>query len=164
MKKIALLLFAITAQLSFANSQVQLPPILERLKDENPISYITKASQIPPSAIDAAHPAIIWDGKMADKNGGWESIDFITDDSLPRQRLIWATQIKDYIVIHFEKGGYAHSYQFVVISPEDKTGKRSVKWWGYSSGTVSNFKEFIEQVRNGKTTASNDTRWPVDSN
>jgi hypothetical protein len=49
-------------------------------------------------------------GKIAEPGKKWEATDYITDATLPRRRLIWAATDGDYYVVHYESGGYAHSY------------------------------------------------------
>jgi hypothetical protein len=47
-------------------------------------------------------------GRMADIGQRWEATDVITNDTLPRKRLIWAAVYQDYYLVRYEKGGRGH--------------------------------------------------------
>jgi hypothetical protein len=52
--------------------------------------------------------------KMADPGQKWNATDSIIDSTLPGKRLIWAGIGNGYCVVHYERGGIAHTYHIVV--------------------------------------------------
>jgi len=68
------------------------------------------------------------DGKLAEPGQNWNATDVITDPALPGKRLIWAAVGGEYYVVHYERGGVAHSFHILVA----KLTKNDVKprWFG----------------------------------
>jgi hypothetical protein len=52
-------------------------------------------------------------GRFAAPGAKWEPTDYIQDPELPRARLIWFARSGDQVMVHFEKGGYAHSFHLL---------------------------------------------------
>jgi hypothetical protein len=74
----------------------------------------------------------------------FEATDLITDRNLPRRRLIFAGVAQDRAFIHYEQGGFAHSYLvelYRLDSPEHAIGL----WRGYR-GPAKNFEELKRMV------------------
>ena len=127
------------------------PPALAPLENEKPTAYLAKISDLPQSVVDAVKTAMRG-GKlhMADRGGAWNETDDVDDPSLPFRRLLWATEVKKYFVIHYEMGGIGYSTHFLVISPEEKTGNRRLVWSAVSFSKASDFDEFFRLLQAGK--------------
>ncbi|MFL6539127.1 MAG: hypothetical protein ACJ8HU_00025 [Chthoniobacterales bacterium] len=70
-----------------------------------------KATEIPPAIVALVAGR---DGKIAEPGGKWEPTDAISDASLPAKRLIWAATDGQYYVVHYERGGVAHTHHALV--------------------------------------------------
>lgn len=57
--------------------------------------------------------------RMADPGQPFQVTDVVMDRSLPGRRLILAGQAKDLVVVHYERGGFAHQYKLVVLRVAD---------------------------------------------
>jgi len=84
--------------------------------------------------------------RLADPGQKWQVSDVIYDKNLPRKRLIWAATFKDYYVVHYEKGGYAHSFH-VLLAKTEKTPK--ILWHGIGV-KLSDFNEFKNALKENK--------------
>jgi hypothetical protein len=51
-------------------------------------------------------------GKIAEPGEKWNATDAIIDPGLSGKRLIWAAVGGDYYVVHYERGGIAHTFIF----------------------------------------------------
>jgi hypothetical protein len=68
------------------------------------------------------------DGKLAEPGQNWNATDSITDRTLPGKRLIWAAAGDDYYVVHYERGGIAHTYHILVAKIGNDKGKPKLIW------------------------------------
>ncbi|HJW37592.1 MAG TPA: hypothetical protein VJ420_03110 [Candidatus Udaeobacter sp.] len=50
------------------------------------------------------------DGTVAEPGQKWNATDAIVDPTLPGKRLIWAAVGGEYYVVHYERGGIAHTF------------------------------------------------------
>jgi hypothetical protein len=66
-------------------------------------------------------------GQLAAPGERWEATDVITDRNLPRKRLIWAAVYKNYYLIHYERGGYSHSFH-ILLAQTTGTEKAEALW------------------------------------
>ena len=69
-----------------------------------------------PASVRSACATIISDRKfwVADPGQPYnEGCD--ADDRIPDRRLIWAARLPDRVVVHYESGGYAHSFHIIVV-------------------------------------------------
>jgi hypothetical protein len=76
---------------------------------------------------------------IADPGEKFEATDVITDRDLPRRRLIFAGVAGDRAFVHYESGGFAHSYLIALFrlkSPDLAVGL----WSGYR-GPAKSFEE-----------------------
>jgi hypothetical protein len=89
-------------------------------------------------------------GRIADKGQKWEATDLITDPPLPRKRFIWAATNAEYIVVYFEKGGYAKSFHTVIFQFQDqKVGaKWKQVWHAVDTTDLKNFHAFLDALKN----------------
>jgi hypothetical protein len=86
-------------------------------------------------------------GRLADPRAGWEPTDAITDTTLPTKRLIWAASDGHYYVVHYERGGRAHSYH-VLIATLGQT-EASFVWRGVG-GPLKNYSAFLRALQAGE--------------
>jgi len=105
-------------------------------------------------AINDLPPAIVAlctgeNGKIADPGQKWNATDAIVDPTLPAKRLIWARVGGDYYVVHYERGGIAHTFHILVATliKNDSTPKLV---WSVVGGPFKDYAAFLEALRSGK--------------
>src|SRR2546426_9240915 len=54
------------------------------------------------------------DGRLSDPGQKWNATDAIVDPTRPGKRLIWAAAGGEYYVVHYERGGIAHTFHILV--------------------------------------------------
>jgi hypothetical protein len=89
------------------------------------------------------------DGKLAEPGQNWNATCVITDPSLPGKRLIWAAVGGEYYVVHYERGGIAHTFHILV----GKLGKNDAKptlVWRAVGGPFKDYAAFLDALRTGK--------------
>lgn len=86
-------------------------------------------------------------GRIAEPGQKWEPTDVITDSSLPRKRLIWAVTNDEYIIVHYERGGYAHSYH-VLIARLKHGDTKPILIWRATGSHLKNLKAFLAALKN----------------
>jgi len=89
------------------------------------------------------------DGKLAEPGQNWNATDVITDPTLPGKRLIWAVVGGEYYVVHYERGGIAHTFHILVA----KLGKNEAKptmVWRAVGGPLKDYPVFVDTLRSGK--------------
>ena len=116
----------------------------KRLNETSHFNEIHAATNIPPNVFALCADS---HGRFAERGQKWEVGDVITDDKLPTKRLIWAVTDDDYYVVHYERGGYAHSFHILVVKLKD--GKPSFIWRGVG-GQLKDYKAFLDTVANNK--------------
>jgi hypothetical protein len=77
-------------------------------------------------------------GKLAEPGQKWQVTDIITDDSLPRKRLIWGVTDGEHYVVHYEQGGRGHSFHVLVATYNAGDSKAKVVW----EGAGDQFKDY----------------------
>ena len=102
-----------TQTLCYADVTKLSPEYRKALRDNSDFREVRATAILPPAIV-----ALCADdrGRLAKPGQKWEATDFITDDSLPRRRLIWTVTGGDYYVVHYERGGYAHSFHVLVAT------------------------------------------------
>jgi hypothetical protein len=115
------------------------------LRDVSRFHEIDTATNLP-SAIFAL--CADYKGRLAEPGQKWEVTDVITDDTLPTKRLIWAVTDGDYYVVHYERGGYAHSFHFLVARLKAGESKPSFVWRGVG-GRLKDYSAFLETLPSG---------------
>jgi len=88
-------------------------------------------------------------GKLAERGQKWQATDVITDETLFGKRLIWAVTNGEYYVVHYERGGIAHSFHVLVARLKAAERKPSFVWRG-GGRQLDNFKAFLDAVANNK--------------
>lgn len=96
-------------------------------------------------------PAIIalCGSELADPGKKWNATDVIIDPTLPAKRLIWAAIGGDYYVVHYERGGIAHTYH-VLVAKFAKNGGKPKVIWSAMGGPFKDYAAFVTALRSGK--------------
>ena len=89
------------------------------------------------------------DGKLAEPGQKWNATDAIIDPTLPGKRLIWAAVGGDYYVVHYERGGIAHTFHVLVATLANNDAKPKVVWRAMG-GPFKDYGAFLNGLRNGK--------------
>jgi hypothetical protein len=89
------------------------------------------------------------DGKLAEPGQNWNATDSIIDPTLPGKRLIWAAVGGDFYVVHYERGGIAHTYHVLVAKFAKNDAKPKVIWRAVG-GPFKDYGAFLSGLRNGK--------------
>jgi hypothetical protein len=87
--------------------------------------------------------------KLAEPGEKWNATDSITDPTLPAKRLIWAAIGGEYYVVHFERGGIAHTYHILVAKLANNGGEPKVVWQAVG-GPLEDYAAFLDALRSGK--------------
>jgi hypothetical protein len=85
---------------------------------------------------------------MANPGQKFEVTDVILDATVPRERLIFAGVAGDRTFVHYEKGGYVHSYILEIFGPTS-TGKVGPLYGGYSDAPATNFQDLRSLLIHG---------------
>jgi hypothetical protein len=88
-------------------------------------------------------------GKLAEPGQNWNATDAITDPTLPAKRLIWAATGGDYYVVHYERGGIAHTFHVLVAKLKKGEPKPKVVW-STVGGPFKDYAGFLDALRTGK--------------
>jgi hypothetical protein len=89
------------------------------------------------------------DGKLAEPGQKWNATCVITDPSLPGKRLIWAAVGGEYYVVHYERGGIAHSFH-ILVAKQTKNDAKSVLVWRAVGAPLKDYAAFLDALRTGK--------------
>jgi len=76
------------------------------------------------------------DFRLADAGQPFQVTDVITNEKLLSKRLIWGARIPGYFVVHYEHGGFAHSYHVLVVAV-DAAKKARVVWSALVASAVA---------------------------
>jgi hypothetical protein len=120
--------------------------VQKALRDVLRFREIHAATNLPPAVFALCADS---GGRLAEPGQKWEVTDFITDDKLPRKRLVWAVTDGDYYVVHYERGGYAHSFHVLVAKLKAGESKPSFVWRG-AGGQLKDFRAFLDAVASNK--------------
>ncbi|MGH7952840.1 MAG: hypothetical protein ACREFE_13110 [Limisphaerales bacterium] len=148
MSRIILCLLASMAFQTICHADVtKLPADIQKsLRDVSRFHEIHVATNLPPAIFALCAD---YKGRLAEPGQKWEVTDVITDDKLPTKRLIWAVTDGDYYVVHYERGGYAHSFHFLVAKLKVSESKSSFIWRGVG-GQLKDYSAFLEALQTGK--------------
>jgi hypothetical protein len=89
------------------------------------------------------------DAKLAEPGEKWNATDAIIDPTLPGKRLIWAAVGGEYYIVHYERGGIAHTYHILVAKLAKNDAKPRVVWRAMG-GPFKDYAAFVNGLRNGK--------------
>ena len=85
---------------------------------------------------------------MANPGQKFEMTDEILDASVPRKRLLFAGVAGEKSFVHYEKGGYVHSYILEIFGPTS-TGKVAPLYGGYCDAPATNFQDLRSLLIHG---------------
>ena len=88
-------------------------------------------------------------GRLAEPGQKWNATDVITDPTLPGKRLIWAATSGEYYVVHYERGGIAHTFHILVTKLAKNDAKPKVVCRGIA-GPLKDYAAFLDALRNEK--------------
>ena len=116
------------------------------LQDASRFGEVHSTRDLPPGVVALCTGE---NDKMADPGQKWNATDAITDPTLPAKRLIWAAVGGDYYVVHYERGGIAHTFHVLVARLAKNDAKPKVVWRAIGS-PLKDYPAFIEALQNGK--------------
>lgn len=146
MKHVSLcLLFAITSQ-TVCCADVTKLSVKDRkaLEESSRFHEVHSTSDLPSAVVALCTNGV---GKLAEPGEKWNATDAITDPSLPAKRLIWAAIGGDYYVVHYERGGIAHTYHVLVAK---LTQNNTETVWQAMGGSFKDYAAFVNGLRSGK--------------
>jgi hypothetical protein len=85
--------------------------------------------------------------QLADPGAPFQATDVVLDPKLPWRRLVSAGCAADHCIVHYERGGFAHAYQVVVLA---RQGDRARFVWGGAAGLLGNVHAVRDAVAAGK--------------
>ena len=109
------------------------------LADAGSFHSLPIVDAIPRIVLDCCADA---EGRLAKPGEPWAATDALSmGHTLPRRRLLWAVQSERLTAIHYEQGGFAHTYHVALLRrawwPRDGT----LIWENYT-GRFADFAEF----------------------
>ena len=113
------------------------------LQDFARFHEVHSANDLPPAIVT------LCGGKIADPGQKWNATDAITDPTLPGKRLIWAAVSDDYYVVHYERGGIAHSFH-VLVAKLAKGEPKPKMVWSAVGGPFKDYAALLDALRGGK--------------
>jgi|ERR1041385_6642558 hypothetical protein len=148
MKHIVLFLLFAVATHSSSNADVTKLSTADRrmLQDSTRFQEIHSTSDLPARVVALCTNGV---GKLAEPGEKWNATDSITDPSLPAKRLIWAAIGGEYYVVHFERGGIAHTYH-ILVAKLAKTEAKPKVVWSAVGGPFKDYTAFLDALRTGK--------------
>ena len=149
MKLIGLcLLFALAIQ-SFCCADVTKLSSEDRrvLQDSSRFHEVHATTNLPPAILTLCNGG--GDGKLAEPGQKWNATDAITDPTLPDKRLIWAAVGGEYYVVHYERGGIAHTFHILVARLTKDDAKPKAVWRAVG-GPFKDYAAFLDALRSGK--------------
>lgn len=147
MKHLTYLLFAIAIP-SFCSADVTKLSAEDRkaLEDLSRFHEVYSTGDLPAVILALFGGA---NGSIAEPGQKWNATDAITDATLPAKRLVWAAVGGDYYVVHYERGGIAHTFHILVAKLAKNEAKPKVVWFG-TGGPLKNYAAFLDALRSGK--------------
>jgi hypothetical protein len=142
------LLFAVAIQ-SLCCADVTKLPAEDRtaLLDASRFNEVRATSNLPLAILALCDGG--GDGKLAEPGQNWNATCVITDPTLPGKRLIWAAAGDKYYVVHYERGGIAHTFHVLVATLTRGDAKPKVVWRGVG-GPLKDYAAFLDALRTGK--------------
>ncbi len=142
------LLLAVAIQgLCWADTTKLSPEDRKALQDPSRFHEIHSTRDLPAAILALCNGS--GDGKLAEPGQNWNATDAITDPTLPGKRLIWAAVGGEYYVVHYERGGIAHTYHVLVAKSAKNEAKPNVVWRAIG-GPFKDYGAFLNALRTGK--------------
>ncbi len=146
MKHLSYLLFAVAIQSWCCGDVTKLPAEDRRaLQDSSRFHEVRSTGDLPAAIVALCAD----DGRLAGPGQKWNATDAITDPTLPGKRLIWAAVDGEYYVVHYERGGIAHTFHVLLATLTKNNAKPKVIWRGLG-GPLKDYAAFLIALRNGK--------------
>ncbi len=119
------------------------------LRDVSRFHEIHGATNLPPAIFVLCAD---YKGRLAEPGQKWEVSDAPLDDKLPTKQFIWAVTDGDYYVVHYERGGFARGFNFLVARLKAGESKPAFIWRGVPlrGEKLGDYPAFLEALRNGK--------------
>ena len=145
MKHLTFVLFAVAIQTWCCGDVTKLPAEDRRALQDSSRFYEVHSTGDLPAAIVALCAE---DGRLAEPGQKWNPTDAIVDPALPGKRLIWAAFGDEYWVVHYERGGIAHSFH-ILVAKLTKTEAKPKGVWRAVGGQFKDYAAFVGAVRSG---------------
>ena len=148
-KHLSLGLLFVTAIQSLCCADATKLPAEDRkaLLDASRFHEIHSTSDLPPAILGLCDGG--GDGKLAEPGQKWNATDAITDPTLPGKRLIWAAAGGEYYVVHYERGGIAHTYHIAVAKLSSNHANPELAWRAIG-GPFKNYAAFLDALQSEK--------------
>ena len=115
-----------------------------RLLEERSFHLLGESTPIPDEAVRLCADG---NGRFAMPGARWAPTDVLSrGGTLPSRRLVWAAASADMLVVHFEQGGFAHTYQVVVLRMLRNATTYDVTWRA-SSPRLKDYANFVRALR-----------------
>jgi hypothetical protein len=149
MDRISLFLFFAVAIQSLGYADVTKLPAEDRklLQDSARFHEVHSTSALPSAILALCDGG--GDGKLAEPGQKWNATCVITDPSLPGKRLIWAAVGGEYYVVHYERGGIAHSFH-ILVGKLTKNDAQSKVVWRAVGAPLKDYAAFLGAMQTGK--------------
>lgn len=149
MRHFSLCLFFTAAIQSWCWADITKLPAEDRraLLDASRFHELHSTSDLPPAILALCDGG--GDGKLAEPGQKWNATDAITDPTLPGKRLIWAAIGGDYYVVHYERGGIAHTFHVLVAKLTKNDAKPKIVW-ARAGSPLKDYAAFVSALRTGK--------------
>jgi hypothetical protein len=140
------LLFAVAIQ-SFCCADVTKLPIEDRrmLQDLSRFHEVHSTHDLPSAIVKLCAE----DGHIADPGQNWNATCVIMDPAVPGKRLIWAAVGGDYYVVHYERGGIAHTFH-ILVAKLMKTDLKPKLVWSAGGASLKDYAAFLDALRSEK--------------
>jgi len=146
MKHLSYLLFAVAIQSWCCGDVTKLPAEDRRaLQDSSRFHEVHSTGDLPAAIVALCAD----DGRLAEPGQKWNATDAIVDPTLPGKRLIWAAVGADYYIVHYERGGIAHTFHVFVARLAKNNSKPKVVWRAVG-GPFKDYRTFLDALRSGK--------------
>ena len=147
MKHLRYFLFAVAIQSLYCAEVTKLPAgDRKALQDSSRFHEIHSTSDLPAAVVALCTNNV---GRVAEPGEKWNATDAITDPNLPAKRLIWAAIGGAYCVVHYERGGIAHTYHILVAKLVNNDSEPKVVWRAIG-GPLKDYAGFLDALRSGK--------------
>jgi hypothetical protein len=149
MKHSFIVLLFVLALPSFALADAaKIPADLKKvLADVSRFREIHSSTNLPPALVALCADK---NGRFAEPGQAFNATDSIMDTSVPGSRLVWAATDGEYYVVHFERGGIAHTFELLVATMDPESRKPTVVLHCYVGRLLKNYGAFIREMEAGR--------------
>ncbi len=155
---VAIFFFSITLSAQQFHKRLS-PAERDRILD-GPFTDVTKTEAMPTTTVKRAFATITAEPSFALANPGqkFQVTDVVVDRGLPRRRLIFAGAQGDEWFVHYELGGYAHSY-CVLLFKVDPQNHLQFVWGGAGFHGAKNLDQLRKMVVGGQFSDDMQNYW-----